>query len=136
MSPETMSSNNVYRVLTILLAVVVIAACSQQSSAPTGSVNNGLVLGIGEIPMGVTNADLETQALDAVFNGRNPADGADIDFSVDAPSDIIFDDVNRVNYIRTRVRITNNTGAAITNLTLMGIAPLQSTLTTLSNLRD
>jgi hypothetical protein len=114
--------------------MVVLAACSQQSSAPTGSVNDGLVLGIGEIPMGVGGID--TQVLDEVFNSVDPDDGAGIDFSVDSPSDIVFDDTNDVNYIRTRVRVTNNTGGDITNLTLMAIVPRASTLTSLSNLRN
>jgi len=126
---------NAFRFITVSLAIVALAACSQQTSAPTGTANDSLVLGMGEIPMGVGEG-IEAQALDTVFDSVDPSDGAGIDFSVASPSDIVFDDVNNVNYIRTRVSVTNNTGAAITNLTLMAIAPKSGTVSSLSRLRD
>lgn len=126
---------NAFRFITVSLAIVALAACNQQTSAPVGTTNDNLVLGMGEIPMG-TGEGIDTQALDAVFNSVDPSDGAGIDFTVDSPSDIVFDDQSNVNYIRTRVRVTNNTGGDITNLTLMAIAPRAGTVTALSRLRD
>ena len=126
---------NAFRFITVSLALVALAACNQQTTAPTGEVNSNLVLGMGEIPMGVGEG-IEAQALDTVYDSVNPSDGAGIDFSVTSPSDIVFDSVNNVNYIRTRVSVTNNTGGAITNLTLMAIAPKANTVSSLSRLRD
>jgi hypothetical protein len=128
---------NAFRFITVSLAIVALAACNQQTTAPTGEANSNLVLGMGEIPM-VAAEGLETQVLSTGidFSAANPTDGAAIDFSVDGPADIVFDEVNNVRYVRTRVSVTNNTGANITNLTLMGIAPRAGTFTTLSRLRD
>lgn len=123
--------------LAILLTLL---ACNQPPQNAPSAQHPAVVLGMGEIPFeaGLASQAPSTQALstDVTFTAADPSDGAGIDFSVDTPSDIVFDDVNNVNYIRTRVRVTNNTGTDIQNLTLMGIAPRASSVTALSRLRD
>ena len=119
----------------VFVILLTLLACNQSPQSPPTDPHASLVLGMGEIPFetGVASQALST---DVTFTAADPSDGAGIDFSVDTPSDIVFDDVNNVNYIRTRVRVTNNTGTDIQNLTLMAIAPRASSVTALSRLRD